>query len=591
MTKKMYDGGNDPRELWNQAHDFDPKDPLVGLNRQDLGGPRLERRTVLRLLAACGALTAAHVMPGMGVTPARASTGGTLQAGWSGTGEFRTLDPAQIPQVLLFQITSNVLSGLTHINPALVAEGDLATDWEVSADGTEYIFNLREGVTFHNGDPFTADDVLYTYERSKDPQQSIHSRVLNNVASLEKMGDYKVKFTLSAPQASFLVKTLERSSGRAMTIVSKGAIESMGLSDYGLRPVGTGPFKVTDHQLGQSITLEKFENFYDPERPKVDKVVITPILDPEPFAAAMEAGDIHISGGNPIPPELIDRFEQNPDLVTSIVPGPGFQCVWMNPNRDPFKVSDFSKPVEELMEEPGFKVRLAIAKAIDRDLYIKQAHFGRAVPGYGSVNPAMGFYYDEGIADKSNQNFDLEEAQKLLAEAGYPGGEGFPKLKLAGTPSNRRDSIVVANILKRNLGIEVEVESKEPAVLLDEFRAMEFDMQRLGSGGDFDPDDALVDWMQTSSKFNGPKRDTAKNPMGYFSDPVVDELIDKQSATADPEARKAMVQEADLITSNKVAAAFVYHPIDPMVWRKEVTFPEESRIPGLVDLDRVTIES
>ncbi|MEM9139768.1 MAG: ABC transporter substrate-binding protein, partial [Pseudomonadota bacterium] len=530
---KRSDRWSDMKSKWDDAHDFDPADPMVGLDRHDLSGPQLGRRTVLRLLAASGALTAAHLMPGA-VAPARAATGGTLQAGWSGTGEFRTLDPAQIPQVLLFQITSNVLSGLTHINPALVAEGDLAQDWEVSADGKEYTFNLREGVTFHNGDPFTADDVLFTYERSRDPDKSIHSRVLNNVAGLEKVSDFRVKFTLKSPQASFLVKTLERSSGRAMTIVSRGALESMGTSDYGLKPVGTGPFKVTDHQLGQSITLERNENYYDPERPKLDKVVITPILDPEPFAAAMEAGDIHISGGNPIPPELIDRFEQNPDLVTSIVPGPGFQCVWMNPNRDPFKVSDFSKPVEELMKEPGFKVRLAIAKAIDRDLYIKQAHFGRAVPAYGSVNPAMGFYYDEGIADKSNQNFDLEEAQKLLAEAGFPGGEGFPELKLAGTPSNRRDSIVVANILKRNLGIQVEVESKEPAVLLDEFRAMEFDMQRLGSGGDFDPDDALVDWMQTSSKFNGPKRDKSKNPLGYFSDPVVDELVDKQSATADP---------------------------------------------------------
>ena len=106
-------------------------------------------------------------MPGA-VPQARAASGGTLRAGWSGVGELRTIDPAQINQVLLFQIASNVLSGLTHINPALQAEGDLALDWEVSGDGKEYTFNLREGVTFHNGDAFTADDVIYTYQRSKD---------------------------------------------------------------------------------------------------------------------------------------------------------------------------------------------------------------------------------------------------------------------------------------------------------------------------------------------------------------------------------------------------------------------------------------
>ena len=121
------------RKRWEEANDFDPADPLAGLNRHDLGGPVLERRTVLRLLAASGALTAAHLMPGVGVMPARAAAGGTLRAGWASVGEFRTIDPAQINQVLLFQIASNVLSGLTHINPQLQAEGDLAVDWQVAS--------------------------------------------------------------------------------------------------------------------------------------------------------------------------------------------------------------------------------------------------------------------------------------------------------------------------------------------------------------------------------------------------------------------------------------------------------------------------
>ena len=576
------------RSRLDEAMDFDPADPMKGLSARDLSGPVLERRTVLRLLAASGALTAAHLMPGT-VPQARAASGGTLRAGWSGVGEFRTIDPAQINQVLLFQIASNVLSGLTHINPQLQAEGDLALDWEVNADGTEYTFNLREGVTFHNGDPFTADDVIFTYQRSKDPEKSIHSRVLDNVKDVEKLGDHKVKLILGAPQASLLVKTLERSSGRAMTIVSRGALESMGESDYGLKAVGTGPFKVTDHQLGQSMTLERFENYYDPERPGVDKVVITPIIDPEPFAAALEAGDIQISGGNPIPAELVDRFEANPDLVTSIVPGPGFQGVFLNPWREPMQVPDFSKSFAELTQEKGFMVRLAIAKALDRDLHNKQAQFGRATPAFGTINPAMGFYYDASIGETSEQRFDAEAAQKLLADAGFPGGEGFPELKILCTPSTRRDCLVIKNILKKNLGINIELDVKDFPVLIDEFQAMNFDLCRLGSGGDFDPDDGIVDWVQTESKFNGRNRDTEKMPFGWFSDPEVDELVARQSVTADPEARKELVQKANKISSDKVAQAFLYHPSDIMVWRKEVNFPEASRIPGLVDLDRVTL--
>ena len=576
------------KSRWDEANDFDPADPMAGLNRQDISGPNLERRTVLRLLAASGALSAAHLMPGA-VPQAQAASGGTLRAGWSGVGELRTIDPAQINQVLLFQIASNVLSGLTHINPALQAEGDLAIDWEVNADGTEYVFNLREGVTFHNGDAFTADDVIYTYQRSKDPEKSIHSRVVANIKDIEKLGNHKVKLILGAPQASLLVKTLERSSGRAMTIVSRGAIESMGLSEYGLKAVGTGPFKVTDHQLGQSMTLERNENYWDPTRPAVDKVIITPIIDPEPFAAAMEAGDIQISGGNPIAPELVDRFESNPDLVTSIISGPGFQGVFMNPWRDPMKVADFTKPVEELKKDKGFMVRLALAKALDRDLYNKQAQFGRATPGYGTINPAMGYYFDDAIGETSEQRFDLEEAQKLLADAGFPGGEGFPDLRILCTASTRRDCLVIKNILKKNLGINLELDVKDFPVLIDEFQTMNFDLCRLGSGGDFDPDDGLVDWVQTSSKFNGRNRNKDEMPFGWFSDPEVDALVQEQGITADPAARRELVQKANKLASDKVAQLFLYHPPDVMVWRKEVSFPDASRIPGLVDLDRVSL--
>lgn len=591
-TKKYYTDGHIRRQMkadHDHALDFDPGDPLVGLHRSDLAGPQLERRTVLRLLAASGALTAVHLLL-PGVAPdAHAAAGGTLKAGWAGVGEFRTLDPAQINQVLLFQIASNVLSGLTHIDPQLVARGDLAIDWTASDNGTEYVFNLREGVTFHNGDAFTADDVIYTFIRSRNPENSIHSRVVANVADIEKLSDHKIKLKLKAPQASLLVKTLERASGRAMTIVSRGAIEKMGTAQYGLTPVGTGPFRVTDHSLGQLITLEKFDKYYDPERPKLDKVTIQPIIDAEPLAAAIEAGDIDIIGGNPIAAELIDRFEANSDLNVSIITGPGFQSVWMNPHRDPFKVADFNKPVAELMKEKGFKVRLAIAKAIDRDRYIERAQFGRGTPAYGSINPAMGFFFDESLAETSNQRFDVEEARKLLADAGHPNGEGIPPLKILHTPSARREVQVIKDILKRNLNIDIVLDPKDFPVLIDAFDKMDWDLTRLGSGGDFDPDDGIVDWMQTASKFNGRNRDKVKFPFGFFSDNEVDALINQQAVTAEPKKRRELVRKLNKITSDKVASAFIFHPADILVYRKSVNFPAQSRIPGLMDLDRVTI--
>lgn len=577
------------RRAWDDAHDFDPRDPMAGLTGRELSGPKLSRRTTLRLLAAMGTLTAAHLVPGATRMAAAAEAGGTLTAGWSGVTEIITLDPAKIDQVLQFQVTSNVLSGLMHIDNELVAQGDLAEDWTVSDDGLEYTFKLREGVTFHNGDPFTADDVLYTFERSSNPEISIHSGNLSNVESLEKLGDYEVKFTLKAPQASFLAKTLERASGRAMTIVSKGALESMGDAQYGLTPVGTGPFKVVEHTLGQGVVLEKFADYYDPERPKLDKVIIKPIDGVEPIAAALEAGDIQYIGGNPIAAQLIDRFKDNPDLVVDIKPGPGFQSVWLNPWRDPMKVTDFDKPMDELMQDKGFMVRLALAKALDRETYVKQAHFGYAVPGYGTINPAMAYYYDDEIAEKSLQAFDPEGARQLLADAGFPGGKGFPELELITTPSGKRNGLVIANIYKQVLGITVNVTPKEFSVGIEDFNNMEFDMRLGGSGGDYDPDDGIVDWMITDSKFNGRTRDATKYAFGYFSNAEADALISAQSVTADLEKRKEMVQTANQITSDRVACGFLYHPVDVLVYHKSVTVPAISRIPGLTDLDRVTL--
>ena len=159
--------------LWNEAHDFDPKDPLFGLSQGEMSGPALSRRATLRLLAASGLLTVAHLTPGFSsLAKAAGNSGGTLRCGWAGVSEIVTLDPARIGQVLQFQIASNVLSGLMHIDSDLVARGDLAESWTVSQDGKTYNIKLREGVTFHNGDAFTADDVLFTFNRSRDERHS-----------------------------------------------------------------------------------------------------------------------------------------------------------------------------------------------------------------------------------------------------------------------------------------------------------------------------------------------------------------------------------------------------------------------------------
>ena len=109
--------------------------------------------------------------------------------------------------------------------------------------------------------------------------------------------------------------------------------------------------------------------------------------------------------------------------------------MFINPWRDPLMVTDFNKTVDELKAGKRLKVRLAIAKAFDRDSFIERALFGRGRPAFGSVNPAMAFFFDTAINDTSEQRFDVDAARQLLSDAGFPDGEGFPTLKLLITPA------------------------------------------------------------------------------------------------------------------------------------------------------------
>ena len=223
-------------------------------------------------------------------------------------------------------------------------------------------------------------------------------------------------------------------------------------------------------------------------------------------------------------------------------------------------------------------VRAALARALDRDRYIAIGNLGFGVPSFGSINPALVSMYDPAIAERSQQRFQPDSARELLAAAGYPGGEGIRPLVLTLNPDDRRRGQVLADIMKREIGVEIQLDPVDNTVLGER-------RDRL----DFDPDDGLVDFMTTDSKFNANARDKEKYPFGYFSEAEVDRLVAEQSVTPEPEKRKEIVQKANQLTSDKVAAMFVYHPVTTLVTRKEVNYPAASRIPDLVDLDLVTV--
>ena len=375
-----------------------------------------------------------------------------------------------------------------------------------------------------------------------------------------------------------------------MTIVSRGGLEALGTAQYGLTPVGTGPFKVTEHQLGQGVTLEKFADYYDPERPKLDKITITPVDGVEPLAAAMEAGDVQYIGGNPVPAQLVDRFKANPDLSVDVKPGPGFQSVWLNPWRDYMKVTDFNKPLDELKKEKGFMVRLALAKALDRDLFIKQARSAAVCPRTARSTRPWASTSTTRSRDRRNRPIDPEGAQGVDGRAGYPGRRWLPDDQAATTPNTKRDGQVVANILKQVLGINVTVDAEG---LLGRHRRIPEDglrppPRRLGRrlrpgrrAGRLDADRVEVQRPEP--------RQGRRCPSASSSEAEADALIDaaighRRSARHDAIGAKGQQDHLD-----KVACGFLYHPVDVQVHSRASTSRTESRIPGLHELDRVTL--
>ena len=524
------------REELKWAYDFDPRDPKLGMGDWScLSSKKINRRTMLRILAGTGMLPfVAHLLGPLPAWAQPGKPGGELKAAWN-VKQFDNLDPAFINQVVQFQVASNVLSGLTHINRELIPKGDLAEGWDVSRDGKTWTFFLRKGVLFHNGDKFTADDVIFTWKRSQ--VTGIQKAVIAEITDMKKVDDFTLQIILKVPKASFLVKTTERSSGRALTVVNKRAIETL-KEGHTLTPVGTGPFKVVEHRLGELLVLERFKDYFIEGQPLLDKITIFNVEEAEPLARALEVG---AAGGGvdfvnvpPIP--LIKRLEANPDLVIDKVSGPGFQSIIMHNKKGAFTDQ---------------RVRLAVAKAIQRDELIEKALFGNGIPAFGPVPPAQGLFFFD-MSKLSPQAFDPEGAKKLLAEAGFDGKTKVLKFSAMTTPIGRRAGEIHADILKKNAGIEMELEVLPFPTLIARLTKEEYEAALVGSGGDFDPDDSIDDWFAsgtvpgtTKSKFN---------TFGY-SNPRLDELNEAQKAESNVQKRIEIVQAISKILTKRGASS------------------------------------
>lgn len=482
-------------------------------------------RTVLTTLAL-------SLLLGAGLAQQR---GGTLVAAWAQ--DPVGLDPHITSAYSSFQILENVLDTLVELDAEQNVAPSLATSWSSSADGTEWTFELRDDVVFHNGRPFTADDVVYTYERMLDPETgSGNAYKIAGLTEIEAIDDHTVKMTLEAPNAAFLGHlAIDKSVG----IIAHESVED---GTINTAPIGTGPFVIADYQPGTSVLLERNEDYWKTDAdgnqlPYLDAVDIRIITDETVRRSALVSGDIDWSIA--VPPQSLPELEGRDDVVVDRTAAPAYWYIGVNLEREP--MSDV-------------RVRQAISYALDRGQITEAATFGTGVPTQDPIPSVSAWAFDYAPYDQ-----DLERARELLAEAGVP--DGF-ELEVMPT-TQYEESIRIAQVLQAQLaplGVSVTIDTREWAEWLELEGSGEYDTYVCSWNALIDPDDFYYAQHKTGEVFN----------FTGYSNPTVDELLVRGRRTEGFAERYAVYEQVNREIVNDAPYIYLYNPGNVQAYAPDV---------------------
>lgn len=543
---------------------------------EELSGPKIDRRTAMSLLSAAGLGSLAGCAGGGDETeggngngdddstptatatpPSDDPSGGTLQAGWF-TGAIEEMDPPYISVGQYFQLSSNVFSGLTVLEPDLTVRGDLAKDWTVEDDGATFTFQLREDVTFHNGEEFTAEDVRYTINRTIEEETPAAGKLSTlqpvDEGGVEVVDDHEVTLRFEEPNAVALIY-LTRGPGRAATIVNQEAIEEMGSDQYSVTPVGTGPFEVVEHEVGSGVTLEAYDDYFETDEngnqlPYLDGIEIQTIPEPASLVNALRSGDIDFA--NILPLQNLTEIEDADDVSVDRTPGINWTGLAMNQNREPFD---------------DRQARRGIAKVIDNQAFVDSAYFGNALADTGVLNKATEWVWREEGEKPDDQQYDLEEGQSLLEEAGADGAS----FSILANSGNLRSAKAMRNQLN-NAGLDVDIEQVTSSTYWSRYAERDYDVTISGSIIDPDPEQSLWNFYRL------PDEGGVWNWVDYESQEVHD-MLAEQRATMDREARKEILWDIEDQLIADVPHAYLVHSPDIAGVRDSVK--GFTHIPGL----------
>lgn len=490
--------------------------------------------------------------------------------------EVTTLDPHYFHLTSNTEIHKLIYSGLITQDANLKVIPDLAVSWR-NVDPTRWEFKLREGVKWQDGSPFTADDVVFTYQRARKVPNSPGPflQFLKHVAKTTAIDDHTLVIETDQPDPILLNEILN------VWIVSRKNGENATTADYnsGKAAIGTGPYREVEWVPGDHITLERYDGYFG-DKPEWQRVVYKPLTNDAARVAALLSGDVDLISN--VPGNDIGRLKQNPNITLGT----------MESNRCYFWTLDVDRDVSpQITDEDGkpmtrnplkdVRVRRAMSMAIDRTALVTKVMQGQAEQA-AQFNPQG----RPGTSGKLQPTpYDLEGAKKLLAEAGWAKGFGVVVNSTNDRyPNDGQVNQAVAQMWTR-LGLKATVNTLPKAMYFPRVVKLEFSV--LLSGNSTDTGEPLSQLQYLLGTYDAVKGYGAGN-YGRYSDSKFDAIIDQASRTLDDTQRNELLAEAyDYAIGEQVAVIPMLFPITTWAMRKGISysgFPQEATVASLVHL-------
>lgn len=488
------------------------------------------------LVGAAAGVTAA-ALPTWGRL-ANAAGKNHLNVGLIGFSVVNTLDPQKAALNSDFWALSAMFNGLMRILPDGSVEPDLAESVNQEND-TTYVFALRKGVKFHNGEEMTAEDVKFTLDRVLSEETASPNRAkFEAIEQVEARDKYTVVLRLSVPSVPVITHLHNGVTGSQ--IISKKAFEDMGAEAFSKAPVGTGPFKIKEWRPSERLELLAHTDYFRAGEPKVASCDILLIAEETSGGTAMLAGDIDLA--STIPFADAPQLEADPNITISRMAGANWRYCALNLSKPPFDDVHF---------------RRAVSMAFNREAVIKAAIFGEGTPMQGAIPSYLKTAY--ATYERPICHFDPERARAEMAKGKY--GEGAEAVVLTWGSGwwKRWTEIFVANV-NQVLNTKFSVEVTDANVAFQRYKAMEIDAENTGWIGRMELDEYIGDCFRTDASRNFYK----------YSNTKVDELVDAGRAEFDPVKRGELYRKAEDLIVEDCPVIFAFNNNAHNMWRKGV---------------------